>query len=285
MFLVRVFSLLMVIACFDLQLIADDGPVASLESSSFLNNGVTAHRGNSSEFPENTLPAFESGIEIGADWIELDIFTTKDGKLVVIHARTTQRVGDKNLVVPDSTYNQLLTVDVATDFRKRMQKTIDECPMQKIPLLEDVLKIVMKQNRTRVSIQPKMDCVAQAVALVKRLNAESWVGFNDGNLQYMIEVKRLAPEIPVFWDRGADTNIEEDIQIANQHGFEILVLHQSGVTSEKVQKVKTAGLDFGAWTVNECTTMETLLDMGVDRLYTDHPRMLLKLKWIGSSAR
>ena len=48
----------------------------------FLANGVTAHRGNSGEFPENTLPAFKSGIEAGADWIELDIFRTKDGKLV-----------------------------------------------------------------------------------------------------------------------------------------------------------------------------------------------------------
>ncbi|TWT60631.1 glycerophosphodiester phosphodiesterase [Rubinisphaera italica] len=278
MVLVRVFSLLMVIACFDSQIIADDGPVSSLESSSFLNNGVTAPRGNSSEYPENTLPALESGIEIGADWIELDIFTTKDGKLVVIHDRTTKRVGDKNLMIPDSTYNELLSVDVATDFRKRMHKTIDECPMQKIPLLEDVLKLVMKQNRTRVSIQPKMDCVAQAMALVKSLNAESWVGFNDGNLQYMIEVKRLAPEIPVFWDRGADTNFDEDIRIAKQQGFESLILHQSGITTEKVQKVKTAGLDFGAWTVNERSTMESLLDMGVERLYTDHPRMLLKLK-------
>lgn len=278
MSLVRIFSMLMLVICIGSKVIADDGTVNPLESSSFLNNGVTAHRGNSSEFPENTLPAFESGIEIEADWIELDIFTTKDGKLVVIHDRTTQRVGDKNLVVPDSTYNQLLTVDVATDFRKRMQKTIDECPMQKIPLLEDVLKLVMKQNRTRVSIQPKMDCVAEAVALVKRLNAESWVGFNDGNLQYMLEVKRLAPEIPVFWDRGADTDIEEDIQTAKHHGFESLVLHHSGVTLKNIQIVKSAGLEFGAWTVNDRAAMERLLNMGVERLYTDHPRMLQKLK-------
>ncbi len=33
----------------------------------FLHNGVTAHRGNSGEFPENTIPAFRSGIQLGAD--------------------------------------------------------------------------------------------------------------------------------------------------------------------------------------------------------------------------
>ncbi len=98
-------------------------------SNSFLVNGVTAHRGNSGDFPENTLPAFKSGIEVGADWIELDILRTKDGKLVVIHDKSTERVGDKNLSVPDSTYKELLAVDVATDFRRRSGKTVEECPV------------------------------------------------------------------------------------------------------------------------------------------------------------
>ncbi|MCB9924846.1 MAG: hypothetical protein H6822_21880, partial [Planctomycetaceae bacterium] len=194
----------------------------------FIDNGVTAHRGNSGEFPENTIPAFQSGIEVGADWIELDIFRTKDGQLVVIHDNTTERVGDKNINVADSTYDELLAVDVATDFRHRTGKSIDECPAQRTPLLEDVLRVVMKQNRTRVSIQPKIDWVADAIALVESMNAERWVGFNDGNLNFMAEVKRLAPDLPVFWDRGADTDIDEDIRIAKQHGFESLVLHHSG---------------------------------------------------------
>ncbi len=49
------------------------------EAFSFLKNGVTAHRGNSGEYPENTMAAFQSGIELGPDWIELDLFRTKDG--------------------------------------------------------------------------------------------------------------------------------------------------------------------------------------------------------------
>lgn len=259
-------------------LLAVSPAAARSNAETFLNNGVTAHRGNSGEYPENTTPAFESGIEVGADWIELDIFRTKDGKLVVIHDRTTERVGDKNLTVPDTTCSELLAVDVATDFRRRTGKSIEECPAQRIPLLEEILQLVMKQSRTRVSIQPKMDCVADAAALVKSLKAETWVGFNDGNLQYMTEVKRLAPDIPVFWDRSANTDIDEDIRTARQHGFESLVLHHSGVTAEKVQKVRDAGLEIGAWTVNDPATMENMLDMGVQRLYSDHPRRLLTIK-------
>ncbi|MFH1300525.1 MAG: glycerophosphodiester phosphodiesterase family protein [Planctomycetota bacterium] len=244
----------------------------------FLQNGVTAHRGNSSEFPENTLPAFRSGIEVGADWLELDILLSKEGKLVVTHDKTTGRVGDKDLTVADTTYAELKTVDVATDFRKRHHKTKRECPPEQMPLLADVLKLVRQQHRTRVSLQPKVDCVKEAIALVKQLKMEPWVGFNDGSLIYMSQVKQLAPEIPVFWDRGADTNIEDDIKIAQARGFEALVLNYQGVTPENIRKIKAAQLEVGAWTVNDPALMQQMLQQGVERLYTDEPRLLLKLK-------
>jgi glycerophosphoryl diester phosphodiesterase len=247
-------------------------------AASFLSNGVTAHRGNSGEQPENTMPAFESGMELGADWIELDIFRTKDGKLVVSHDRNTGRAGDKDLAIADSTYNALQAVDVATDFRRRMGKTIVQCPPQRMPLLEDVLRVVVKQDRTRVSIQPKMDCVADAIGIIKAMKAERWVGFNDGNLKLMAKVKEIAPEIPVFWDRSAKANIDDDLRTAKEHGFETLVLHASIATPENVQKVKAAGFKVGAWTVNDRETMEKLLKLGVERIYTDHPRVLLELK-------
>ncbi|QDT29625.1 Glycerophosphoryl diester phosphodiesterase [Gimesia panareensis] len=248
------------------------------EEHAFLQNGVTAHRGNSAVNPENTLPAFKSGIAAGADWLELDIFLTKDGKLVVTHDKTTRRVGDKNLDVAESTYAELKTIDVATDFRQRKQLTKTECPPLRMPLLEEVLQLVKQQHKTRVSIQPKADCVKEAVALVKRLQMEPWAGFNDGNLNYMSQVKQLAPKIPVFWDRGAETDIEADIKIAKERGFEGLVLHFKGITPEKVQQIKAAGLEPGAWTVNDPTLMKQLLKQGVERIYTDDPRLLLQLK-------
>lgn len=251
---------------------------ARAESPSFLQNGVTAHRGNSGEYPENTLPAFQSGIEVGADWLELDLFLTRDGKLVVTHDKTTQRVGDRSLNVAESTYAELKAVDVASDFRKRHQLTKAECPPLEMPLLEDVLKLVKQQQRTRVSLQPKADCVKQAVALVRQLKMEAWVGFNDGNLAYMSQVKQLAPDIPVFWDRGANTDIDADIKIARERGFEALVLNFKGVTPEKIRKIKAAGLEPGAWTVNDPALMQQLLKQGVERIYTDKPRQLLQLK-------
>ncbi|MDG3007420.1 glycerophosphodiester phosphodiesterase [Paludisphaera mucosa] len=251
---------------------AEDGP------QQFLENGVTAHRGNSSEHPENTMPALASGLESGADWVELDIFRTKDGQLVVTHDETTGRVGDRDLVVVESTYDQLKTVDVATEFRRREGLTLAQLPPLATPRLEDVLRLAMAQRRARVSIQPKMDCVREAVALVKALGAEAWVGFNDGDLGYMSEVKRLAPGIPVFWDRPAGWDVDADLRIARERGFEALVVNHAGLTTGKVARIHAAGLSAGAWTVQEADLMRKLLGMGVDRIYTGRPRLLLDVK-------
>ncbi len=243
----------------------------------FLDNGVTAHRGNSFDYPENTMPAFKDAIEAGADWIEADVFLTGDGQLVVIHDATTGRVGDKNLSVTSSTYQELLSVDVATNFRKRHQQTLEECPADRVVLLEDLIREVQKQEQTRLSLQPKMDCVPQMIQLVKQLQAQPWIGFNDGNLALMAQVKELAPQVPVFWDRPAATDVEEDIRVAKQYGFESLVLNHAGVTADKVKTILQAGLEVGAWTVNDVAQMSELLDLGVQRLYTDDPVGLLAI--------
>jgi glycerophosphoryl diester phosphodiesterase len=54
---------------------------------------VIAHRGASWDLPENTLPAFERAIELGADFVELDVHADADGELVVTHDPPRRRSG------------------------------------------------------------------------------------------------------------------------------------------------------------------------------------------------
>jgi len=252
--------------------------VVPARAAEFLCNGVTSHRGNSADFPENTLPAFANAMQLGADWIELDVFPTQDGQLVISHDRQTGRVGDVDLVVPESTYQQLQAVDVATLYRRQRGLSVEQGPVARMPLLRDALQLVMRQHKTRLSMHPKLNCVPQIVSLVNELGAGPWVGFNDSKLETLATAKRLLPAAPVFWDRLPGKFQDEDIAIARQHGFETLVLHHTTVTPQRVAALKQAGLIVGAWTVNDRYTMRRLLAMGVARIYTDFPATLLTLK-------
>ena len=252
--------------------------VAHAEAPAFLNNGVTAHRGNSGEQPENTLPAFRSAIDAGADWIETDVYLTKDRQLVLSHDSDTGHAGDKTLSVTNSTYAELLTVDVATGFRTRHNLTLEQCPPDRMPLLADALRLIMGQQRTRLSIQPKNECVQAAFDVIRELKAERWIGFNDGSLNKMRQVKAQSKAVPVFWDRNADADIDQDIRTAREEGFEALVVNAKGLTQDKVDKIRAAGLEAGVWTVNSEAELKAYLALGVARIYTDYPSRLLRLK-------
>lgn len=249
-----------------------------VNSSPFPKNGVTAHRGDSGSYPENTMAAINAALALAVDWIEIDIFKTKDGELVVTHDETTERITDVALAIAESSLAELQQLDVAMDFRKQKALDFEHCPPATMPTLRQVLLRMQQQQTTRLSIQPKAPIVDDAIALIRELDAEAWVGFNDGDLEKMSRVKALAPEIPVFWDRFQNSPLAEDMLVARDRGFEAIVPHVAALTPETIAMLKQGGFEVGAWTINDSRTMQHLLNGGVDRIYTDYPDRLLALK-------
>jgi glycerophosphoryl diester phosphodiesterase len=195
------------------------------------------------------------------------VHVTRDGELVVCHDFTTGRTANRDLVIADTAWAELRELDFGTA----------ECSVR-MPLLRDVLELVMSQHRTRLSIQPKADCVPQVVDLVRELNAVEWIGFNDGDVRKMRQARELVPEAWMFLDTGPGiTSVTDIIACARENHFQSVVMHHSTVTRERVGAIATAGCEVGAWTVNETDHMRAMLAVGVTRLYTDVPRRFLSL--------
>lgn len=70
-----------------------------------------SHRGEHLERPENTIPAFQEAIRVGADFIEVDVQTTSDGKLVLSHDATVDRCTDGKGRVDSMTFEQVEALD------------------------------------------------------------------------------------------------------------------------------------------------------------------------------
>ena len=213
--------------------------------------------------PENTLPGFRSGIALGADWLELDAHLSRDGILVVCHDATTGRTMDRDLVIAD------------TDWAELRELHSGAAPL---PRLREVIELAMAQRRTRLSIQPKADCVPEIVALVHELGADEWIGFNDGDVRKLRQAREWLPDAWIFLDTppGID-GVEAPIATARKHRFQSIVLHHSTVTPGRVAAIHAAGLEAGAWTVNDPERMRAMLRTGLTRLYTDAPARFLAL--------
>ncbi len=100
---------------------------------------VAAHRGNVAGFPENTMPAYESAYEIGADMIELDLHMTKDGEIVLIHDGLLQRTTNMEGRIRDLTLKEVRQADAGI-------KTGDRFRGTPIPTLREFLDFVSKAD-------------------------------------------------------------------------------------------------------------------------------------------
>ncbi|TWU15397.1 glycerophosphodiester phosphodiesterase [Allorhodopirellula heiligendammensis] len=77
---------------------------------------ISAHRGASLDRPENTIAAFERAIEAGATAIEIDVRTSRDGKLVIMHDARVDRTTDGTGRVNDLTWAELSKLDAGSWF-------------------------------------------------------------------------------------------------------------------------------------------------------------------------
>ena len=73
---------------------------------------VISHRGEHLAHPENTLPAFQAAIDAGADFFELDVRTTSDGRLVLMHDRTVDRTTNGKGTIREMTFDQVRGLDI-----------------------------------------------------------------------------------------------------------------------------------------------------------------------------
>ena len=139
-----------------------------------------AHRGASATCPENTLLAFNTAWENGADIVEGDFRLTKDQKIVCIHDEDTYRVSGERKTISDTSYDELLRVNVGYYF--------DEKLVERIPTLQQVLSTVPKDGRFLIEIKSGIEIVP---ILIKDLSISNIDRLQFGVISFDKEVLRM----------------------------------------------------------------------------------------------
>ena len=125
---------------------------------------VTAHRGYSAVYPENTIPAFKGAIQVGADWAELDVQQTADGEVIVMHDSNLKRTTGLDKEVWQVTWDEIKDLDNGSWFDKKYQTV-------RIPTLEEVLKVCRGKIHLNIEIKPSghdKDLEEQVAKLLKK---------------------------------------------------------------------------------------------------------------------
>lgn len=249
----------------------------SLGHSSLFAVEIIAHRGASADAPENTLAAMKLGWEQKADAIELDLWLSKDGKLVVFHDADTKRFEETARKISSLTWQEAQQLDVGAWKGAQFKN-------ERIPTLDSILATIPEGRRAVLEIKCGPEIVPELSRVIRASGlSPQQLAIISFNFDALKESKKMFPRVEHYFlhdykkDTKTDTYPELAPLIAQARaaGFDGLNLNfKWPITRAFVSEVKAAGLKMFVWTVDDAAVAKRLADAGVDGITTNRPQWL-----------
>lgn len=234
---------------------------------------LVAHRGLSSEYPENTLIAFQAALQSNIDMLEIDLHRTADGCLVVIHDESIDRTSNGSEKIKAATLDALRQYDFGISknslFERQLIPTFEEV-LQLIQSLPQTLLIEVKQPKNYPGIENDLFNKLEQYNINKdKVIIQSFdqnfieVLYKKGfgcRLGVLISRKRYWYHMPKFRKISAYADFVNP--------------HYSLVTKTFMKQAHQNGLKVMPYTVNDGNLARKLERLGVDGLISNNPNLL-----------
>lgn len=234
-----------------------------------------AHRGLSSQAPENSMTSVDLAINAGTDVVELDIYLTIDNEIVVIHDSSTTRTFDQTLIVEDSTLAQLRALTMLDTFGFEESMVI--------PTLKDYFTRIQDTNVILfVEIKSsKPEIIDYLKQLIDEYDVSSQIVVITFNANQIARMKEVLPQISNGYLSTAllsSTNLESSIRATLNAVVPLqstINPEYSALTYEFVVQMNYRGLSIWPWTLNTTEAYYQYYMMGVGGLTTNYCDNLL----------
>jgi glycerophosphoryl diester phosphodiesterase len=228
---------------------------------------VTAHRGYSGLYPENTMLAFRKAAEAAADEIEMDVQLTKDGTVVIIHDETVDRVTGARGFIRDFTFEELQKLDASFLYGGKFG-------FNPIPSLDEYFAWV-KDTGIVTNIELKNSVYyyegleEKTLALIKKHGLEKRILFSSFNHVSLLKCKKLNPAIPCGVLTGK--HIGNAGYYIQSCGLDFYHPDIALLDDEIVADCKAHGIDLNVWTVNDMAGLLKIEAWGCRGIITNYP--------------
>lgn len=234
---------------------------------------VIAHRGARREAPENTIPAFERAMEMGADGIECDIMLTADHVPVISHDDRIEKLSTTFRHIHKTPYKSLATIDVGSRFSERFTGT-------RIPTLSDLLSLFRPTSmllNLELKMQPqKPNGIEKIVAdTVHEFNMDDQVIISSFSPMILWRMKQIAPHL-----RRALLTEPKAFFFLHMRFFarvlQVWGIHPSlsAIDRKLIEVARKEDWQVMTWTLNSPAAFAQALKLDVDGIITDDPPLL-----------
>ena len=231
-----------------------------------------AHRGVSTDFPENTIPAFQAAIDQGYKFIELDPIFTKDNQCVLMHDTTINRtcrlangasLGDSKIAINSITYAQLSKYDAGIFKGEQFKGT-------KVPLLSEVAALV-KDTGVALKLDNKIwnytDEQIEIILLIASTSGAD-IGITCKTIQQVEFVATLFPGMTIHYDGAVSKALLDAIPLFSEGRDIYIWVGIDSATAKICQQVKEVGY-LGLWTLSTEEQLQKAIEFGADVIETN----------------
>lgn len=223
---------------------------------------IIAHRGVSGLERENTCAAFIAAGNRSYFGIETDVHVTKDGKFIVFHDDTTDRLLGIHHVIEETDYETLRSLRLTDLDGTRRGDLV-------LPSLEEYIRVCKKYGKECVLELKNHFEMKHIREIISIIRSEDWLDhttFISFDLANCICVRQCLPDQRIQYLVQEVT--EEIISQLVQYGFALDADYRT-ITREQVAACRKAGIAVNVWTVNTVETAEKMLEFGVDYITTN----------------
>ncbi|MCD8510281.1 MAG: glycerophosphodiester phosphodiesterase [Bacillus sp. (in: Bacteria)] len=230
-----------------------------------------AHRGASSQAPENTMAAFSLGLKQGCDGIELDVQLSKDGDFVIIHDEYLHRTTNGTGKVSETDVSALKQLDAGSWFHEDFKG-------EKIPTLEELLEFVPSEIFLNLELKYKPSHLPNVeeklLDILKKRNRLNNVVISSFNHKNLYRLKTLDNNVKI--GLLYNSNLINHLKLIDTFSLPCYSLHPDYqmIDDEDITSTLEKGLELFIWTVNKERDYERLIELGVSGIITDCPGKL-----------
>ncbi|NHI82802.1 MAG: glycerophosphodiester phosphodiesterase [Candidatus Thorarchaeota archaeon] len=249
---------------------------------------IMAHRGDPSSAPENTLLAMQFAVDAGADVLETDLQLTADKEFVLFHDEDLRRIAGMDVSVNDLTLEELREVDFGYNF------TLDNghsFPFRgqghTAVTLREALE-AFPNSRFSLDIRDLgSDAPQMFASILKELEREDSVIVASFTPTQLERFRKIMPSVPTYAHPKEVRNFVYGMKLRllplflrniRYRAFAVPI-KWNGTTVVSPRFVSSAhrrNIAVHVWTINDAPTMEWLIDLDVDGIFTDKPRLLIE---------
>lgn len=216
---------------------------------------VIAHRGASVARQQNTLEAFRVAVEMGAEWIELDVRRSRDDVLIISH--------DAHL--PDGRFIVQYDYDDLPEWVPTLAEALEACNGVKVNI-----EVKNEPDDPDYDAEHQISDATVGLALAYRPADELLV--TSFNIDTVKRIQAVNGELSVGLVTGFDVmQVQMLMDHAVEAGMDAVIPYDRTVDRRFIERAHEAGLIVNTWTVNDPGRMRELIDIGIDGLITDTP--------------